>query len=231
MKRTITTLGVAAAFALGGLAVAGPASAAPMPHTSGNGVHKATTKAAETKARVRVAKVKPAGTVLGSSPLPGDHGITLPGTSSCHHIGWSKRCAPVTKPKCPVADKCRPAPLPKPANGWPCAKTKTCDTKHHYPVCPPIKPPVVTPPSTVTPLPPVIDGPKHKPAARVRIVPAARVRLVSATKPAPELAMTGVSGSTYFAGGLGLALTGIGVGLVALTRRPAEVEHDVRSVL
>lgn len=51
---------------------------------------------------------------------------------------------------CTVAPKCRPAPLPKPQGGWPCAKTHSCAQHHHYPICkPPIvvhhRPPIVTP--------------------------------------------------------------------------------------
>lgn len=50
---------------------------------------------------------------------------------------------------CTTAKRCRPKPLPKPANGWPCAKTHSCGQKHHYPIC---KPPV-TPPPVIHPKP------------------------------------------------------------------------------
>lgn len=38
---------------------------------------------------------------------------------------------------CTTAKRCRPKPLSKPTNGWPCAKTHSCGQKHHYPICKP----------------------------------------------------------------------------------------------
>lgn len=38
---------------------------------------------------------------------------------------------------CTTGKRCRPAPLPKPTGGWPCAKTHSCASHHHYPICKP----------------------------------------------------------------------------------------------
>lgn len=123
---------------------------------------------------------------------------------------------------CTVAPKCRPAPLPVPAGGWPCAHDKSCGTKHHRPICPP----------TPTPTPPVVTPPvKHHTPTPVKHVPAKAATPARAVPDAPQLAMTGLpSGTPVLAGLGGLGVVG-GASLLLLARRPREVTEQIRSAL
>lgn len=111
--------------------------------------------------------------------------------------------AKVTAPAC--ATKCRPA-KPKPAGGWKCAKTKSCATKHHYPVCPPVKPPVTPPvkPPTSKPHTPVITTVVHHSTPHV---------VADAPKPLPQLAFTASTFdlAPYVEGGVALVIFGFGM--------------------
>lgn len=115
---------------------------------------------------------------------------------------------------CTVAPKCRPAPLPKPPGGWPCAKDHSCSTKHHHPICPPTKPPV-KPPVHPKPKPPVHREPTPKTPARA----------------VPVLPRTGPVGDVLTLGGLGLGAIALGVVPFVLTRRPKTVTDAIRGEL
>lgn len=114
--------------------------------------------------------------------------------------------------------KCRPAPLPVPAGGWPCAKDHSCATKHHHPICPPTKPPV-KPPVTPVPKPPVITVVHHAPKP-----PVAR-----AVPDAPQLAYTGTQADVLVPTGLGLL--GLGGLSFFAGRKPREQAKAMRGAL
>jgi LPXTG-motif cell wall-anchored protein len=125
---------------------------------------------------------------------------------------------------CTIAVKCRPEPLPKPPGGWPCAETKSCDSKHHHPICPP-KPPHKPPHGHKPPThhrPPVVAHPRPPVLTHVVKTPVAA--------DVPRLPRTGGSGDLVLAGG-GLLMIAGGTALVVLTRRPKSVTDAIRGEL
>lgn len=156
-----------------------------------------------------------AATVLAAGPAAaGEHH-----GSSTHHDGTT------------CATKCRPAPLPKPPGGWPCAKDHSCSTKHHHPICPP-KPPHTKPPGTgdhghnghhpkpkppvvvAHPVPPIVHDAPKTPASAI-----------------PQLPRTGPVGDVVTLGGMGLGAIALGVVPFVLTRRPKAVTDAIRGEL
>lgn len=119
------------------------------------------------------------------------------GAPAAAQAGQHKADRPV-KHHCQVAPKCRPQPLPKPPGGWPCADTKTCDLKHHRPICtPPVKPPHHKPP-VAHPVPPILhDAPKPVTHQQVTVA-AALPRTGPADVPVYLLAAGGLIGAGTF---------------------------------
>jgi hypothetical protein len=107
---------------------------------------------------------------------------------------------------CTVAPKCRPKPLPKPANGWPCAKTHSCATHHHYPICKP-KPPVAHP------VPPIVKPRPHTPTSHVG--GHKKPVLLTASVVPEQLPRTGANVLVYVFAGGALALAGSAMRLAA----------------
>lgn len=129
---------------------------------------------------------------------------------------------------CTTGKRCRPAPLPKPQGGWPCAKDHSCGTKHHYPICkPPTKPPG-TGHHGHNGHHPKPKPPHHEPVPKPR---GHHVHTVSSR--VPQLAMTGFDATSPVSWGLGLLGGGILLLSVptALTRRPKVVTEQIKSAL
>jgi hypothetical protein len=125
-------------------------------------------------------------------------------------------------PRHTCSTKCRPAPLPKPPGGWPCAKDHSCSTKHHRPICPPpVTPPPPhkppkhhRPPVVAHPRPPIVTHPKTPVAA-----------------PVPQLPRTGPVGDVLTLGGIGVGAIALGLVPFVLTRRPKAVTDAIRGEL